>query len=427
MTHASMRNTKAATVKNQVSPAGTVSGTVWLDVVPVALRLTIAALPLYPAIRINLDASAGQGSTWAVVAIGFVVFGAVCIENAVHSMRSKGVVVGMLWATLGAGFLALNMMNALANIAAHSDSSRDSSRARIAAAGTVSERQSQLSQRRAEQAKVAGEATPESIEADARALKAKEARLWNASFSCDPAWITKDATKEFCAEVATLEAKRAAAVKRDQLDAQLAALDAKAEAKGDTPSTIDSFADAMADGFAAFGYQVNETGKLAIVRARDWGKAIGVELLAGFGPSGLLLLLLRAGGHAPRIEAPAPQAKPAASARAKPAEKAKPEPLTTPEAAQAAPVAADPINSFMGRRLEKVEGERIDSGSIWTLWQADCAAHGIEPGTRDQFGRTLSKWLPKRKTGGVIFYMGVRIKPAEHAAHAALRLAVVNA
>jgi hypothetical protein len=61
------------------------------------------------------------------------------------------------------------------------------------------------------------------------------------------------------------------------------------------------------------------------------------------------------------------------------------------------------------------------------LWQADCATHGIEPGTRDQFGRTLSKWLPKKKTGGVVFYMGVRIKPAEHAAHAGLRLAVSNA
>ena len=258
---ATSKTKAAATVKNPVSPAGTVSGTVSPGVVVVAVRLAIAALPLYPAIRINLDASAGQGSTWAVVAIGFVVFGAVCIENAVHSMRSKGIVVGMLWATLGAGFLALNMMNALANIAAHSDSSRDSSRARIAAAGTVSARQSELSQRRAEQAKVAGEATPESIEAEAKALKAREARLWSASFSCDPNWITKDATKAFCAEVATLEAKHAASVKRDQIDAQIAALDAKADANGAVPSTVDSFADAMADGFAAFGFQVERKGQ----------------------------------------------------------------------------------------------------------------------------------------------------------------------
>jgi hypothetical protein len=36
------------------------------------LRFSLAALPLFPAVRINLDAAAGQGTTWAVVGIGFV-------------------------------------------------------------------------------------------------------------------------------------------------------------------------------------------------------------------------------------------------------------------------------------------------------------------------------------------------------------------
>jgi hypothetical protein len=46
----------------------------------------------------------------------------------------------------------------------------------------------------------------------------------SASFQCDPNWITKDATKAFCAEVATLDAKRAAAARRDEIDRQLGRL-----------------------------------------------------------------------------------------------------------------------------------------------------------------------------------------------------------
>jgi len=257
---------------------------------PTIFKLCIAALPLYPAIRINLDAAQGQGETWAIVGIGFVIFGAVCIEHAIHSLRDKQAFSSALWGTLGAGFLALNLLNAIGNLAAHSDHSRDQNRAKMVAAESLSSQKVALQKARSEQAKVAGEATPESIEAEIKAQKAANAKLWNASFSCDLAWITRDATKALCATIAELEAKKAAAVKRDEIDAKLAKLDEKEETKGEAPSTVDSFADAMADGLSAFGYSVDEKGKLAIVRARDWGKAAGVELLAGFGPTALLLL-----------------------------------------------------------------------------------------------------------------------------------------
>ena len=62
-------------------------------------------------------------------------------------------------------------------------------------------------------------------------------------------------------DLAELEAKKAAATKRDEIDAKLAKLDEKAEAKGEAPSTVDSFADAMADGLRAFGYQVEREGQ----------------------------------------------------------------------------------------------------------------------------------------------------------------------
>ena len=151
------------------------------------LKLSVASLPLYPAIRINLDAAAGQGATWATVAIGFVIFGAICIEHGVHSLRERQFASGALWGLLGVAFLALNVMNALANAAGHSDHSRDQNHAKMVAAATISSQRSQLSQRRAEQAKVAGEATPESVEAEIEAAKAADSKLWNASYQCDPA------------------------------------------------------------------------------------------------------------------------------------------------------------------------------------------------------------------------------------------------
>lgn len=378
------------------------------------LQFLIAALPLYPAVQINLDAAQGQGSTWAVVGVSFVVFCAVCIENAAHSTRDRQRLGAILWGLLGTGFLALNIMNALGNVAAHSDHSRDHSRAAMVMAADLAAQRSQLSARRLEQAKVAGEATPESIEAEAKALKAREARLWSASYQCDPQWITKDATKTFCAEVATLEAKKAAAVKRDQIDAQLAKLEDKAESKGEAPSSVDSFADAMAAGLAAFGYEVDEKGKLAITRARDWGKAIGVELLAGFGPSGLLLLLGRAGGNASRAETKkvVPRAKAPAAA------------LRADEAAPA--LHGDPMHSFIMRRLERQEGATVAAGEVWRLWQLDCEERGLEAGTQKAFGQNLKKSFAHEKKNNRPRYLDVRIK-REQPAQLPLRLAVVNA
>lgn len=383
------------------------------------LKLGVAALPLYPAIKINLDAAQGQGSTWSIVAIGFVVFGAICIENATHFLRGRQAVSALLWGFLGLAFLALNVMNALGNAASHSDHSRDQNRSMIAAAATFSEQRSQWSQRRAEQAKVAGEATPESIEAEAKALKAREARLWSASFQCDPRWITKDATKAFCAEVATLEAKKAAATKRDQLDAQLATLDAKAETKGEAPSTVDSFADAMADGFSAFGYSVDEKGKVAIVRARDWGKALGVELLAGFGPAGLLLLFMRS-SHAPapiQTPLPAPAKKTAGYKAAAPVAV----PVLVEQTAPS-PAPCDDYQAFVLRSLEPCQGENIPAGELWKAWQDDCKARDIEPGTQQAFGRAMKKRLRHDKNNGRPRYCDIRIKVA--ATHAPLRLVV---
>ncbi len=64
------------------------------------------------------------------------------------------------------------------------------------------------------------------------------------------------------------------------------------------------------------GYEVSEAGKPLIASIRDWAKALGVELLAGFGPAGLLLMF--AGITTVPEMLPEPQKQPAKPVKEKP-------------------------------------------------------------------------------------------------------------
>jgi hypothetical protein len=312
-------------------------------------------------------------------------------------------------------------MNAIANLATHTDHSRDDARAKMQTAADISTQRVELNERRKAQAKLAGEATPESIEAEIRASRAANSSLWRVSESCDPNRITRDVTKAFCKGLADLEAKKAAAVKRDQIDASLAKLTEKAETKGEAPSTVDSFADAMADGLSAFGYHVDEKAKLAIVRARDWSKAIGVEVLAAFGPAALLGLFLR--GNAPL---PAPMPKPVMKpSRLRSilsgivATPAKAEPVVMGEAP------CDLAAEFASESLDHSPGAFVSNPAMWAAWTAYCARRKVDPGTKKGLQARLKAHAVYENNNNRPRYRNVRIK-AVAPAHGGLRLAVSN-
>ena len=214
--------------------------------------------------------------------------------------------------------MSLNVLNAIGNAASHSDVARDVASSRLSQKQRLEDRRNELSQGRRDQVAIAGNTTPDSIDAEIRAAKSTNAKLWNASFSCDPAWITRDQTKEFCGGLAKLEAKKAAAIKRDEIERQLAKLDAQdVEAP---PSAVDSYVANMGRFIGLLGYSVDDKAKELIAASRDWLKGIGVELLAAFGPAALLALLSRPAGHqhqAPQPQ-PQPQRKPEKAAKAKP-------------------------------------------------------------------------------------------------------------
>jgi hypothetical protein len=336
-------------------------------------------LPLYPAIRVNLDAAAGQGETWAIVGVSFVLFGALTIE---HSLNAPQWHKAALWGALGVCFLGLNCTNAIANLANHTDHTRDDARARM-----------RLSERRSEVVTAVGESTPDSIAAEIKASQAANSKLWQASNGCDPNSITRDVTRAFCKGVAELEAKKAAASKRDAIDAQMASMAAMV-----APSTVDSFADAMAEGLEVFGWRVDEKAKHAIVRARDWAKAIGVELLAAFGPAALLGLLLRQSATVGAT-------------------------VCDGSRKTVATVAEDGIDAFFAAKIKACKGVAVPAGALFKAWKAWCDETDREPGSQTAFGLRMQRLVQRDPNNGRPRYLNIQLRDAERPG---LRLAVNN-
>jgi hypothetical protein len=382
----------------------------------IALGCTAAlcwTAPLVPAVWINLDAARSQGNTWAAFAMASVVFGAVCVENAIEC---RGVVKRTLFVFLATFFLGLNIFNALGNAAAHSEDSRDLRTAQIRAFAAFEQQRSQWSQARKAQAGVAGDATPESIEAEIQAAKARDALRWQSTGNCNPEKITAGPSRAFCANLAQLAAKKAAALRRDELDGKIVELDAKLGA-GAPPESADPFAANVARMLGLLGYTVTDDGKVLIASLRDWGKAAGVELLAGFGPSALLLILWRITG--PRPSAPMLKRKAPTPAKEK---NSLPELETAPQQPAIAALDSDAeIAAFITRYLEFCPGEHIAAGQLFQMWKQECSEHGREAGSQKSFAARVKRRVRHERNNGRPRYIGVRFKTAD-----APRLRVVS-
>jgi hypothetical protein len=372
-------------------------------IVKTILAAVCFALPLIPAVKINLDAAVSQGEAWTYFAIGSVAFAALCVDTAI---AHKGVALRTLAAILAAGFLLLNVFNALGNAAAHSEHGREDRTSQIREHAMIEQQRLQWSQAREELAAITGSATPDSIEADMQAAKAADAPRWKATEGCNVEKITAGPSKTFCASLARLEAKKAAAVKRDELDAKLASLNGKDT--GAVPESADPFAANVARMLGLLDYTVTDDGKVLIASLRDWGKAVGVELLAGFGPALLMLALRRMAGLSepatiPRRKVPAPaKGKTAATT---------PELDKGPQRASVAVTDADAeIEGFVARRLEFVAGEFVASTPLFQAWCEDCAEHGREPGAQKGFTRRIKGKVKHEANGGRPRFVGVRLK-----------------
>jgi hypothetical protein len=167
------------------------------------------------------------------------------------------------------------------------------------------------------------------------------------------------------------------------------------------------------------GYTMTGDGKVLIASLRDWGKAAGVELLAGFGPSALLLILWRITG--PRRSAPLPGRKAAAPAKEKTLSSS-PVLETAPQQPVMAALDGDAeIAAFITRHLEFCPGEYIAAGQLFQMWKQECSEHSREAGSQKSFAARVKRRVQHERNSGRPRYIGVRCKTPD-----ARRLRVVS-
>jgi hypothetical protein len=454
---ATMKRNGAATFGATIATAGTALFSRFATF----LRYGIAALPIYPAARINWDAGIVQhDETGAIAGIGIAVIGAICMEGARHAQSRSGAAG---WRVIGLILLAISYSNGLSNFATNSDHSRDLKSSQQTASATLSLQRSQLVDRRNAQVAIVakqlqsvrgvqltftGEEAAESIEAEIEETKAAKAGFWRASDGCKAEKLHSPEAKAYCQEIADLGGKKAAAKKRDEIDGDLREFDNKHGNAEAPPSSVDSFADSVADFIVLLGYKFEDKdgkdttakAKLLISKIRDWGRALGVEIMAFVGPS-IILYLFGLADAPKKAEAPQPQPQPQRTPEKAPKAKVAPIVAETPENAPAtipAIVATsqkdDPeIDGFYNSRLEDAQGVNVDTTPVWEAWKQYCAERGINPGSRKAFCGRMQRYGvgydPNNKRS---IYLNVRLTPAEsrsqgRAEHGGLRLAVNNA
>ena len=231
-----------------------------------------------PAIYVNIEATP---PSWMPFAIGSVMLASVCVYLAWEK--------GSFWFwTLGAIFTAINLTTALSNVSGISAEAISGRGGVIEQKGSVSGQIAKLTAAREAQEKIAWELATETIEGNMQALIASDSTRWKASDHCNPDKVTQPETRSLCDAIAKEKAKKAAAEKRDEIDTKLAELRKKEVFGG--PDAKDPYAESLARFLSVFGFTFSDEGKSLLSASKDWGKAIGLELMAAFGPMALVAL-----------------------------------------------------------------------------------------------------------------------------------------
>jgi hypothetical protein len=203
-------------------------GAIILEVFIFLCRLVMVLAFMSPAVMLNLVSMQNRGPVMCLASIVLVFGAAFAVHCAIHRKAFGERAFFLIMAPV---LVFMSMFTAIRNVGGIRETAMEARQAHDEAKEDLRAKRTSLTERRAAQAKLAGgEASPESIEAQIKTAKAANSKAWQASFSCNPNWITKDDTRKFCGELAKLEARKAAAIERDKLQGLIDGLDVKAEA-----------------------------------------------------------------------------------------------------------------------------------------------------------------------------------------------------
>src|SRR5262245_29829566 len=265
---------------------------------------------LAPALLFNVDWT-GHGSWQANTAAVFMILGsALFIEGA---LRLRSWVLSPVCIVAALFLVYVNTKQATRVLSLAGEAASEAKAATIAGGSHLASQGSQWLARRAEQAKIAGEATVGTLEAHLQALQLSDLRAWNATGGCEE--VTAKASGVFCAKVAAARAQIEAAKERDKLDAKIAALPVPKtiSAPGAEEPVVDPYVANIVALLKEAGFWPSER----LVKAEEaMARALGFELLAALGPTCWLAFIGMLAGAVPSApprmrKAPAGPEKPA--------------------------------------------------------------------------------------------------------------------
>lgn len=207
---------------------------------------------------------------------------------------------------------------------------------------------------------------------------AKQDRRWSSTNQCSDA--TAKASREFCADLAKLEAERGSAVTADGIRAELGKLKAKLESAGAEAPPV-AVADEQAKALSSLLGVPKDTVSMGMCLF----VALLVELIATFGTYVL---------HSPKGSEPEPLPV------------TRPRRVARPQAA-APPAVNTNVAAFGTAMLRKTKDSRLTGKDIYASYLQWCQDKGETPLNQTAFGLALS-W-PKRKMGGRMMYLDVSI------------------
>lgn len=373
------------------------------------LAYAAAFSAMIPAIIINIDSASHQGAAWTAFGIGSVIMAAAFVAVAARRFSEHRRIEAAFSALLALLFVAMNVTNALTNVAALSDDGRTKHRTQNAAVTRLSSQLSRITAARSQNAAIAAETPSAAYRQQIEGVKAASSARWQSTDGCAPEKITQGISRALCSSIADLSVKAAASEERERQDREIADLSRRIETSGGVQVSATPFVDRIVSLMAAAGVTVGEGSQSIIANLPDVFRAVMAEIMAALGPSAILTLF-----GLDRLAEKSSQ-KMVANPR-KPQQESPQMPAARPETI----LADDPIHGFIATHLERREGSIMPTGEVWDLWVAHCRSRGIEMGTRKGFTMSVKHFFAYDANNKRARFLNVRAKTV------GVRLAVNN-
>jgi len=347
------------------------------------LCIVASMLCLAPSAWINVSVRTQMDGNLAIAAacVASVIIAAICVIAAEIAWRDRRYARLFWLAPVFVILLAFNLSNAIALSGANRTVFTEPRRTAMKDREDFKGRLSALISERSRYRDASASMSPGMIQGQIEAHRLTNQRVWNRTGRCQN--VTRDDSGAFCAELASLKGKLAAAAKAEQLDAKIAALNAKLAETPRYEQVEHPHIEAMTNVYATF-FPLTERTREQVRVASDLLFGVTIEIVAAFGPV-LAFLLLWPGTQDP--------AKP------------KREPKAEPKAGSDEEVVALFLNDCTLARQDA----KVLAMNLYNAFRAWCADMELEPISQNSFGRHIGKSYTRKKIDGRSAYAGLTL------------------